>query len=85
MRLIARFFGFLFATGAILFVIGVGLANTCGVANAAKDFPTVRYEVSGPAVAEYISYQTDTGQQHPHGRGRPQVAARRGRRLHSAR
>jgi hypothetical protein len=48
---------------SMLFAIGVGLANMSGVANAAKDFPTVRYEVSGPAVAEFISYQTDTGQQ----------------------
>jgi hypothetical protein len=47
----------------MLFAIGVALANTCGVANAAKDFPTVRYEVSGPAAAEFIYYQTDTGQQ----------------------
>jgi len=46
----------------MLFAIGVGFANMCGVANA-KDWPTVRYEVNGPAVAEYISYQTDTGQQ----------------------
>jgi hypothetical protein len=48
---------------SMLFAIGVGLANMSGVANAAKDFPTVRYEVSGPAVAEFIYYQTDTGQQ----------------------
>ena len=48
---------------AILFAIGIGFANTCGVAGA-KDFPTVRYEISGaPAVAEFISYETDTGQQ----------------------
>ncbi len=48
---------------AILFAIGIGFANTCGVAGA-KDFPTVRYEISGSSpVAEYISYETDTGQQ----------------------
>ena len=46
---------------AFLFAIGIGFANVCGVANA-KDFPTVRYEVSGPGVAEFINYQTDTGQ-----------------------
>ena len=48
---------------AILFAIGVGFANASGVANALPQFPQVRYEISGPAVAEYISYQTDTGQQ----------------------
>src|SRR5262245_43370761 len=52
---------------AILFALGIGAANVCGgavagVANA-NDFPTIRYEVSGPAVAEYISYQTANGQQ----------------------
>lgn len=48
---------------ALLFAIGVGFANACGVAHADK-FPTVVYEVNGPAVATYISYQNDTGQQH---------------------
>lgn len=47
---------------AILLAIGVGFANGCGVANA-NDYPRARYEVSGPGVAEYISYQTDNGQQ----------------------
>lgn len=53
---------------SILLAIGIGFANMCGgavagVANA-DDFPQVRYEVSGGSpVAEYISYQTDTGQQ----------------------
>jgi hypothetical protein len=47
---------------AILFAIGIGFANVCGVANAAKDFPTVRYEVSGPAAAQFIYYQTGAGQ-----------------------
>jgi Mycobacterium membrane protein len=47
---------------SILFALGIAAANACGVANA-NDFPTARYEVSGPGVAEYISYQTDTGQQ----------------------
>ncbi len=48
---------------SILFAIGVGFANACGVAHA-NDFPTVRYEINGPAVAQYISYQTDAGQLH---------------------
>jgi hypothetical protein len=47
---------------SILIAIGVGLANGCGAANALPDNPRVTYEVSGPAVAEYISYQTDNGQ-----------------------
>jgi MmpS family membrane protein len=47
---------------SMLFAIGVGFANMCGVANA-SNWPTVQYEVNGPGVAEYISYQTDTGQQ----------------------
>lgn len=52
---------------AILFAIGIGFASVCGgtvagVANAG-DNPKVTYEVSGPGVAEYISYQTDNGQQ----------------------
>src|ERR1700761_5457553 len=48
---------------SLLFAVGVGFANTCAVAHA-DDFPTVRYEINGPAVAQYISYQTDTGQLH---------------------
>ena len=48
---------------SILFAIGIGFANVCGVANAVPEPPQVRYEVNGPDVAEYISYQTDTGQQ----------------------
>ena len=47
---------------SILFAIGIGFVNACGVANAAPENPQARYEVSGPGVAEYISYQTDTGQ-----------------------
>jgi hypothetical protein len=52
---------------SMLFAIGVGFANMCGgtvagVANATA-WPTVRYEVNGPAVAQFIYYQTDTGQQ----------------------
>jgi hypothetical protein len=48
---------------SLLFAIGIGVANACGVANALPQNPQVRYEVSGPGVAEFISYQTDTGQQ----------------------
>jgi hypothetical protein len=52
---------------SILFAVGIGFANMCGGTVAgvasANDFPQVRYEVSGPGVAEFISYQTDTGQQ----------------------
>jgi len=49
---------------SILFAVGIGFASMCGVANASSHSPQVRYEVSGPGVAQYISYQTDTGQQH---------------------
>jgi hypothetical protein len=49
---------------SILFAVCIGLANACGVANAIPENPRVTYEVSGPAVAEYISYQSDNGQQH---------------------
>jgi hypothetical protein len=48
---------------SLLFAIGIGLANACGVAHALPTNPQVRYEVSGPGVAEFIYYQTDTGQQ----------------------
>ncbi|HSS26119.1 MAG TPA: MmpS family transport accessory protein [Mycobacterium sp.] len=48
---------------SMLFAIGIGFANMCGVANASNDNPQIRYEVNGPAVAEFIYYQTDTGQQ----------------------
>jgi hypothetical protein len=49
---------------SMVLAIGIGLANACGVANALPENPKVTYEVSGPAVAEYISYQSDNGQQH---------------------
>jgi hypothetical protein len=49
---------------SILFAIGIGFANACGVAHAILENPQVRYEVSGPGVAEFIYYQTDTGQLH---------------------
>ncbi|MGH3961520.1 MmpS family transport accessory protein [Mycobacterium sp.] len=49
-------------------ILGVLVASTvafAGVANAEPQPPKVRYEVSGTSpVAEYLSYQTDTGQQH---------------------
>jgi hypothetical protein len=51
-----------FRGSSILFAIGIGFASTCGVANA-TDNPQVRYEISGPAVADFIYYETDTGQQ----------------------
>lgn len=50
-----------------LFAVGTAFATTCGVANAVPlpgEFPQVRYDVSGPAVAEFIVFQTDQGQQH---------------------
>src|SRR6202020_833563 len=47
---------------AALFAIGIGFANACGVAHALPQMPQVRYEVNGPAVAQFIYYQTDTGQ-----------------------
>ncbi len=49
---------------SILFAIGIGFSTMCGVANASNENPLIRYEVSGPGVAQYISYQTDTGQLH---------------------
>ena len=51
---------------SIVFAVGTAFAATCGVASAAPkpgEFPQVRYEVSGPGVAEYISWQSETGQQ----------------------
>ncbi|HYB82850.1 MAG TPA: MmpS family transport accessory protein [Mycobacterium sp.] len=48
---------------SVLVAVGIGFANTCGVAIASTDNPQIRYEVSGPGVAEFISYQTDNGQQ----------------------
>jgi hypothetical protein len=58
----------IFSGPAILFTIGIGFANMCGGPAAgvasAKDFPTIRYEISGSSpVAEYISYETTDGQQ----------------------
>jgi hypothetical protein len=48
---------------SILIAIGTGLAATCIAANAEGN-PEVRYEVSGSGVAETITYQSDTGQNH---------------------
>src|ERR1700748_3464065 len=47
----------------LLFALGLGLANACGVASAVPTFPQARYEVSGPGVAQFIYFQTDTGRQ----------------------
>lgn len=52
---------------SLLFAVGVVFASTSGVAHATPSpfyHPKVRYVVNGPAVAESISYQSDTGQQH---------------------
>lgn len=53
---------------SILIATGTALGSTCGVAHADPfqppgAFAQVRYEVSGPGMAEYISFQTQTGQQ----------------------
>jgi hypothetical protein len=54
-------FAVLTAAAAIVVVCGL----TAGAANANGDLPKVTYQLSGSsAVAEYVSYQTDTGQQH---------------------
>ncbi|EUA26978.1 conserved transmembrane protein [Mycobacterium intracellulare] len=49
---------------AIVLAVGLGFANAGGVAHALPQMPQIRYEVNGPAVAEFIYYQTDTGQLH---------------------
>ncbi len=49
---------------SIVFAVLLGFAGTCGVANASGDLPTVRYEISGPGVAETINYQLVSGQKH---------------------
>jgi hypothetical protein len=53
---------------AIVFSFLIGFASMCGaatgVAHASSDLPQVRYEVSGPAVAETLTFQLDTGQRH---------------------
>ncbi|BDB41946.1 MULTISPECIES: MmpS family transport accessory protein [Mycobacterium] len=50
-----------------LLVSGTAFAASTVVAHATPmpgEFPQVRYEVSGPGVAEYISWQDEKGQQH---------------------
>ena len=50
---------------SVLFAFGIGFANVCGAGVAhANDFAVARYEVTGTGVAQYISYQTDSGQAH---------------------
>ena len=50
---------------SILVAIGVGAANVCAGVAHANEYPEVCYEVTGSSpVADYISYQTDGGQQH---------------------
>lgn len=49
---------------AIVLAVGLGFANAGGVAHGLPQMPQIRYEVNGPAVAEFIYYQTDTGQLH---------------------
>jgi Mycobacterium membrane protein len=53
---------------AIVFSFLIGLANmygvTAGAAHANDELPHVRYEVSGPGVAETLTFQLDTGQRH---------------------
>lgn len=54
------------AGSSILLAVSTVFATSAwasGVANAIPEFPKVTYQLSGSAaVAEYISYQTDTGQ-----------------------
>ncbi|QLL05619.1 MmpS family transport accessory protein [Mycobacterium vicinigordonae] len=50
-----------------LLITGTAFAAATGVAQAVPnpgEFPQVRYEVSGPGVAESISWQDEKGQQH---------------------
>jgi hypothetical protein len=47
---------------ALLTAVGTAV-GLCGVANATGQLPKVTYQLTGSSpVAEYISYQTDTGQ-----------------------
>ncbi|GBE64875.1 hypothetical protein MFM001_13370 [Mycobacterium sp. MFM001] len=53
--------------GRIFAAVLMTLATTAGIsgisaANALPTLPKVRYQISGPPVAEYISYQADDGQ-----------------------
>ena len=49
----------------MLSALGIGFTAVCAPAYAdpLPHLPQVRYEVSGSGVAQFISYQTDTGQQ----------------------
>jgi MmpS family membrane protein len=51
------------AAPSMLLAVGFAFANA-GVAHAIPQMPQIRYEVNGPAVAQFIYYQTDTGQLH---------------------
>lgn len=56
----SRIFGaVVMASAATVGICGVGAANATG---GLPTVPKVRYQISGPPVAEYISYQMDTGQ-----------------------
>jgi Mycobacterium membrane protein len=47
-----------------LLAVGVGVAIVCTGVAQANDFPQVRYEVTGSSpVADFVSFQTDSGQQ----------------------
>jgi hypothetical protein len=51
------------ATPILLTVITATMGLAGGVASAKSEFPQVTYQLSGSSpVAEYISFQTDTGQ-----------------------
>jgi hypothetical protein len=52
------------AAPSMLLAVGFGFANACGLAHAIPQMPQIRYEINGPAVAQFIYYQTDTGQLH---------------------
>ena len=51
---------------SVFIALCLATANACGGAAAgvahANDNPQVRYEVSGPGVAQFINYETDAGQ-----------------------
>lgn len=52
---------------SIAFAVATAFAAPCGVASATPkpgEFPQVSYEVSGTGMAEYISWQSEQGQQH---------------------
>ena len=55
------------ARSGVNFTVPVAVTVTCAtarLAHAMPQMPKVRYEVNGPAVAEFIYYQTDDGQLH---------------------